>query len=216
MGLRNDGTQTFEIVPHRRRKLPNGTIRYVVSLVRVFGASIDGDEGWLGYLTIRQVDGDKATAIGVKPLEGNGKLCQDGLQILPMLRDFVITDLEALRAQVPNSTTYDPRSNLDANALLPDARKSGRRDLSDDETIYRLSKALEVRRYQDRNPKPTWRELVNLVGWDRGGTRQSSEKMLQQACELLERYEASSNPKKQALLAEAKNVSNGKWKEITE
>jgi len=67
-------------------------------------------------------------------------------------------------------------------------KKTGRPGLSEDDLFYRLRKAEEAIKIQQRNPEKTLKEIVVEIQWDRGSTLESKIKLLQDAIYRYKRY----------------------------
>ena len=66
----------------------------------------------------------------------------------------------------------------------------GRKELDEDELIYRLSQAIEAERLKKKDNKLTWREIAKTINW-RLGCDKSGIKLLEDARKRLERLQYS-------------------------
>jgi len=80
-----------------------------------------------------------------------------------------------------------------AEASSPAIRRSvqgrggGHPGLSRDELVYRVAKAMDAEQIKKETPDMTWKEVVREIKWDRGSTRASKVKLLQDARYRLDR-----------------------------
>lgn len=60
-------------------------------------------------------------------------------------------------------------------------RPGGAPGLNREELVYRLAKAQEAEEIKRKCPELTWKEIVHIIDWARGGTRESRIKLLEDA-----------------------------------